>query len=91
MNDTFRLLDIVALTVDSLGVADALHRAIRAWRDRRRRAAIQERGMRADWSWELANWRESDSFRAELIITKGIPSTPRHSPCDCLPNWELNS
>ncbi len=43
---------IVAASVDLAGVIDALHRATRAWRHPRRRAAIQGRGMRGDWSWE---------------------------------------
>jgi len=42
----------VALTVDGLGVLDALHRAVTAWRDLARRRAIQWTGMSEDWSWE---------------------------------------
>ena len=41
----------VAYRVDAVGVLDALHRAARAWKDRRRRTQIIRRGMRADWSW----------------------------------------
>jgi starch synthase len=41
----------VAATVDTAGVVDALHRAVRAWRHPARRRAIQERGMATDWSW----------------------------------------
>jgi starch synthase len=36
-------------TVPSL--ADAVDRALRAWRSTRRRGAIRRRGMTADWSW----------------------------------------
>jgi starch synthase len=32
-------------------VTDGLHRAVRAWGRARRRAAMQRRGMTADWSW----------------------------------------
>ncbi len=41
----------VSATVDTAGVVDALHRATRAWKNLRRRRAIQVRGMSADWSW----------------------------------------
>ena len=43
----------VALTIDSLGMLDALHRATRAWHVRRRRTGIQKRGMAVDWSWDV--------------------------------------
>ncbi len=33
------------------GMIDAVHRATRAWNERRRRVRIVQRGMRADWSW----------------------------------------
>lgn len=36
---------------DTSGVVDALHRAVRAWYDPAERSAIQQRGMRSDWSW----------------------------------------
>ena len=42
----------MSLTVDGLGVLDALHRAVAAWRDLARRRAIQWAGMAEDWSWE---------------------------------------
>ncbi len=41
----------LAATVDVAGMVDALHRATRAWRHKRRRTAIQKRGMGHDWSW----------------------------------------
>jgi len=40
-----------AASVDTAGIVDALHRAVRAWKQPRRRAAIQRRGMTRDWSW----------------------------------------
>jgi starch synthase len=59
LHDTVRDADLdrtagtgfVAATLDTAGVVDALHRAVRAWRHPARRRAIQERGMTADWSW----------------------------------------
>ncbi len=42
----------VSASVDTAGLVDALHRAVRAWRHPQRRAAIQRRGMSADWSWD---------------------------------------
>jgi starch synthase len=42
----------VARTVDTAGVVDALHRAVRAYRTKDRRRALQRRGMRIDWSWD---------------------------------------
>jgi starch synthase len=38
--------------VDAAGLVDALHRGVRAVRHAGRRAAIQGRGMAADWSWD---------------------------------------
>lgn len=42
----------MALTVDGVGVLDALHRAVAGWRDLARRRTIQRTGMVEDWSWE---------------------------------------
>ncbi|MCC6438918.1 MAG: glycogen/starch synthase [Acidimicrobiales bacterium] len=42
----------VADVVDPMHLVDALHRALRASRNKRRWQAIQRRGMTADWSWE---------------------------------------
>ena len=41
----------VAAEPTALAMLDAVHRAIRGWSNPRRRAAIQRRGMTADWSW----------------------------------------
>ncbi|MFN8639970.1 MAG: glycogen synthase [Dehalococcoidia bacterium] len=41
----------VAARVDAPSVLDALTRAVRAWREPRRRHALQLRGMQHDWSW----------------------------------------
>ncbi|MFN0028300.1 MAG: glycogen synthase, partial [Acidimicrobiales bacterium] len=42
----------VAATADPLHLMDAVHRAVRAHRNRRRWQTIQSRGMRTDWSWD---------------------------------------
>ncbi len=41
----------VAATPDSLGLLDALHRAMRAVGSKGRRQRVQRAGMTADWSW----------------------------------------
>ncbi len=41
----------VAAEVDPVSVADALTRAVKAWRSTGRRGAIRRRGMGQDWSW----------------------------------------
>ncbi len=50
-DDRLRGTGFVAATVDTAGLVDALHRAVRAWRHAARRTAIQGRGMNEDWSW----------------------------------------
>src|SRR5690606_1480601 len=40
----------VSLTVDEVGLLDALHRGVRALRQPSRRKAMQRRGMTHDWS-----------------------------------------
>jgi starch synthase len=52
----------IAKSVDTVGVVDALHRAVRAWRQPRRRAAIRRRGMAADWSWMDPATRHVDLY-----------------------------
>ena len=42
----------VSTDVDAPSFVDALHRGVRAVRLSERRAAIQLRGMKADWSWD---------------------------------------
>ena len=41
----------VAEQPSSVALLDAVHRATRGWANPRRRAAVQRRGMTADWSW----------------------------------------
>jgi starch synthase len=43
----------VALRPDGASVVDATSRAIRAWRNTRRRGEIRRRAMSRDWSWAL--------------------------------------
>jgi starch synthase len=43
----------VSSTVDTMGIIDALHRAVRVLRQPARRKAMQRRGMSADWSWAV--------------------------------------
>lgn len=49
--DTIEGSGFVAKSVNSAGVVDAMHRAVRAWKDPSRWRGIQHRGMEADWSW----------------------------------------
>jgi starch synthase len=41
----------IAPVAEPIAVMDATHRAVRGWSDRRRRQAMQGRGMGRDWSW----------------------------------------
>ena len=50
--DPDRGTGFVAADVSAVAVADALTRAIAAWRSPERRAAIVTRGMGIDWSWD---------------------------------------
>ena len=53
-----------ATVVDLL---DAVHRALRAWNDRRRRTAICRRGMRSDWSWAKPAGQYHDLYRSMML------------------------
>lgn len=57
----------VALTIDSLGILDALHRATRAWHVRRRRTGIQKRGMAVDWSWDVPTQQHLAAYGEALL------------------------
>lgn len=54
----------VSVTIDGLGMLDALHRAVAAWRTKRRRTAIQKRGMAVDWSWDEPTQRHLELYRS---------------------------
>jgi starch synthase len=60
----------VAVSVDTAGIVDALHRAVRAWKQPRRRQAIQRRGMSTDWSW-------SEPAKRHVDIYKKLMDSPR--------------
>lgn len=53
----------VARTVDPVEVADAISRAVAAWRDPERRQAIIGRGMTRDWSWNGPAQRYLDLYQ----------------------------
>ena len=63
----------VARDATSISLLDALHRAIRGWSNPRRRAAIQRRGMNADWSWAKPARRHMDLYE-ELMGEPAINS-----------------
>ncbi|MEZ5279914.1 MAG: glycogen synthase [Acidimicrobiales bacterium] len=52
----------VTASVDTAGLVDALHRAVRAQRHAGRRAAIQRRAMTHDWSWSGPARRHIDIY-----------------------------
>ncbi|MDJ0924729.1 MAG: glycogen synthase [Acidimicrobiia bacterium] len=56
----------LSTTVDPVGMVDALHRSIRAWRHKQRRQAIQRRGMQHDWSWAAPAQSHIDLYREML-------------------------
>ncbi len=59
----------VAHSVTSMGLLDAVHRAVRGWSNPRRRSAIQRRGMSADWSWAVPAQRYVDVYE-ELLARR---------------------
>jgi glycogen synthase len=54
----------VSLTIDGTGMLDALHRAIGAWRTKRRRVSVQKRGMAIDWSWDDPTSKHLEIYEA---------------------------
>ena len=56
----------VADRATSLDLLNALHRACRGWSNSRRRAAVQRRGMTADWSWSKPARQYLELYRALL-------------------------
>jgi starch synthase len=59
----------VAPRPDGALVADATSRALRAWRNTRRRGEIRRRGMSLDWSWTLPS-------RQYLALYRSLTSAP---------------
>lgn len=58
----------IASTVDTAGMVDALHRAMRALRHAARRRSIVVRGMSPDWSWR----EPAESFVALYDDLRGV-------------------
>jgi starch synthase len=56
----------LAAAVSPAGLVDALHRAVRAWRHKQRRRAIQQRGMSRDWSWTQPAEQHIELYREML-------------------------
>lgn len=54
----------VAPHPDTASVVDAVHRAVRGWRNPRRRQAMQRRAMNHDWSWRVPAEQYLDIYRA---------------------------
>ncbi len=54
----------VAASLDTAGLVDALHRAVRAVGHPRRRGAIQRRGMSHDWSWAAPARQHLDLYQS---------------------------
>jgi starch synthase len=63
----------VSRSVDTTGFVDALHRAVRAWSDPKRRVTIQHRGMMTDWSWKDPARKHIELY--EEIAGHQIPDT----------------
>ena len=57
---------VVALTIDGLGVLDAMHRAVAVWKTKRTRTSVQKRGMNIDWSWDQPTQQHLDIYRAAI-------------------------
>lgn len=53
----------MAVTIDSIGMLDAIHRGVNAWRQKSRRRAIQKRAMARDWSWDAPTARHLELYR----------------------------
>ncbi len=68
----------LATTVTVPGVVDALHRAVRAWRHKQRRTAIQKRGMGQDWSWQRPAQQHIDLYE-EMLAQSAGPESPRRT------------
>lgn len=55
---------VVAVTIDGLGMLDALHRAVAAWQNKRLRTSMQKRGMKFDWSWDQPTQQHLEVYAA---------------------------
>ncbi len=52
-----------AVTIDTTGMLDAMHRGVNAWRQKSRRRAIQKRAMARDWSWDAPTAQHLELYR----------------------------
>lgn len=52
-----------AVTIDTSGMLDALHRALASWRSKSRRRKLQKRGMGIDWSWDEPTEQHLELYR----------------------------
>lgn len=68
-----------AVTIDTAGMLDALHRGLAAWRHKSRRRAIQRRGMARDWSWDGPSYEHLALYRAILEDRKAAISSAKES------------
>ena len=57
---------VVALTIDGLGMLDALHRGVALWNNKRKRTSVQKRGMKIDWSWDQPTQQHLEVYRAAV-------------------------
>ena len=69
--DRRRGTGFVAARPDRMSLTDAVRRAVRGWRDPRRRRRAQHRGMTADWSW-------SDPARRYTQVYRRVMAEARH-------------
>jgi starch synthase len=60
----------ISQTVDTAGIVDALHRAVRAWKHPRRRLSIQMRGMETDWSWEEPSRQHIEAYEFAINLSR---------------------
>lgn len=74
----------VADRATSLDLLNALHRAGRGWGNPRRRAAVQRRGMTADWSWTKPARHYLELYRDLIAGTAGP------LPDETGPDWLTN-
>jgi starch synthase len=59
----------VAPVADIASIVDALHRAVRAWKQPRRRSGIALRGMGHDWSWQVPARRHVEVYE-DLVAAR---------------------
>ena len=68
----------VTNSVDAAGFVDALHRAVRAWKNPQRRFAIQKRAMTTDWSWKNPARKQIEQYE-EIMDRRQMPDARRQT------------